>query len=39
LIEEMNIHVDESKYGNSRSCEKEPSAKKKEDNDEPDNHL
>jgi hypothetical protein len=26
LIEEMNIAVDESKYGNSRSCEKEPSA-------------
>ena len=37
LIEEMNISVDESKYGNSRSGEKEPSAVIN-DEDEPDNH-
>jgi len=37
LIEEMNISVDESKYGNSRAVEKEPSALSKGDeNDDPD---
>jgi magnesium-transporting ATPase (P-type) len=38
LIEEMNISVDESKYGNSRAVEKEPSALTMGDDDEPDNH-
>jgi Ca2+-transporting ATPase len=38
LIEEMNISVDESKYGNSRAVEKEPSALTMEGDDEPDNH-
>lgn len=38
LIEEMNISVDESKYGKSRSVEKEPSAVSAEGEDEPDNH-
>ena len=34
----MNISVDESKYGNSRSVEKEPSAVNQEGDEEPDNH-
>jgi magnesium-transporting ATPase (P-type) len=34
----MNISVDESKYGNSRAVEKEPSALTMEGDDEPDNH-
>lgn len=38
LIEEMNIAVDESKYHNSRSVEKEPSALSPEGDEEPDNH-
>jgi Ca2+-transporting ATPase len=41
LIEEMNIAVDESKYGNSKNVEKEPSSKNAEGADEdgqPDNH-
>ena len=33
----MNISVDESKYGNSRAVEKEPSALRHDD-EEPDNH-
>ena len=36
LIEEMNIAVDESKYNNSRSVEKEPSALSPEGEEEPE---
>jgi len=38
LIEEMNIFIDETKYGNGMSVEKEPSALSQEGDPEPDNH-
>lgn len=42
LIEEMNINVDETSYGNTKSVEKEPSAVLEYDEDnadqQPDNH-
>lgn len=38
LIEEMNITVDETLYGNGRQVEKEPSTRSFDSEGDPDNH-